>query len=76
MLKHPEDDIRQIETCISFDKLYVKINIILTYSTLILVGNQLDAQFLLCCVYLNPLHVSRNCVHILRRTTVLIQHLV
>jgi hypothetical protein len=47
MLKHLEVYIRQIETCISFDKLYLKINIILTYSTLILVGNQLDAQFLL-----------------------------
>ena len=38
---------------------------------IILVGNQLDAQFLLCYVYLNPLHVSSNYVLILRRTTVL-----
>jgi hypothetical protein len=43
---------------------------------LILVGNQLDAQFLLWYVYLNPLHVSSNSVLILRRTIVLIQHLV
>jgi hypothetical protein len=42
----------------------------------ILVDNQLDAQFLLWYVYLNPLHVSSNSVLILRRTIVLIQHLV
>jgi len=42
---------------------------------IILVGNQLEAQFLLCYVYLNPLHVSSNCVLILRRTIVWI-HLV
>jgi len=42
---------------------------------IILVGNQLDAQFLRY-VYLNPLHVSSNTVLILRRTIVLIQHLV
>ena len=39
--------------------------------SLILVGNQLDAQFLLWYVYLNPLHVSSNYVIILRRTIVL-----
>jgi len=43
---------------------------------IILVGNQLGAQFLLWYVYLNPLHVSSDYVLILRRTTVLIQHLV
>jgi hypothetical protein len=41
-----------------------------------LVGNQLDAQFILWYVYLNPLHVSSNYVLILRRATVLIQLLV
>jgi hypothetical protein len=39
----------------------------------ILVSEQLDAQFLLWYVYLNPLHVSSNYVLILRRTTVLIR---
>jgi len=39
-------------------------------SYIILVGNQLDTQFLLKCVYLNPLHVSSNYVLILRRTIV------
>jgi len=39
----------------------------------ILAGKQLDAQFLLWYVYLNPLHVSSNYVLILRRTIVLIQ---
>jgi len=43
---------------------------------IILVGNQLDAQFLLWYVYLNPLHVSSNPMLILRMTVVLIQHLV
>jgi len=43
---------------------------------IILVGNQLDAQFLLQYVYLNPLHVSSSRVLILRRTIVLIQRLV
>jgi hypothetical protein len=43
---------------------------------IILVCNQLDAQFLLWYVYLNPLHVSSNYVLILSRTIVLIQHLV
>jgi hypothetical protein len=38
----------------------------------ILVDNQLDAQFLLCYFYLNPLHVSSNSVLILRRAIVLI----
>jgi len=42
----------------------------------ILVRNQLDAHFPLWYVSLNPLHVSSNCVLILRRTIVLIQHLV
>jgi hypothetical protein len=36
----------------------------------VLVGNQLVAQFLLCYVYLNPLHVSSNYVLILRMTIV------
>jgi hypothetical protein len=40
---------------------------------IILVDNQLDAQFLLCYVYLNPLHVPSNYVLILRGTIVLIQ---
>jgi hypothetical protein len=43
---------------------------------IILVSNQLDAQFLQRYVYLNSLHVSSNYVLILRRTIVLIQHLV
>jgi len=38
------------------------------------VGNHLDAQFLLWYAYLNPLHVSSNSVLNLRRTVVLIQH--
>jgi len=42
---------------------------------IILVGDQLDAQFLLY-VYLNPLHVSGNFVLIFRQTIVLIQLLV
>jgi hypothetical protein len=42
----------------------------------ILVDNEIDAQFLLCYVYLNPLLVSSNYVLILRRTIVLIQLLV
>jgi hypothetical protein len=46
------------------------------YLRIILVGNQLNAQFLLRYVYVNPLHVSSNYVLILRRTIVLIQHLV
>jgi len=41
-----------------------------------LVGNQLDTQFLLWYVYMNLLHLSSNYVLILRRTIVLIQHLV
>ena len=44
--------------------------------SMLLVGNQLDAQFLLWYVYLNPLHVSNNYVLILRRTIVWIQLLV
>jgi len=52
-------------------------NIFLTmHLRIILVCNQLDAQFLLWYVYLNPLHVSSNYVLILRRTIVGIQHLV
>jgi len=35
---------------------------IIYYSSLILVGDQLDAQFVLQYVYLNPLHVSSNSV--------------
>jgi hypothetical protein len=42
----------------------------------ILVGNQLDAKFLLWYVYLNHLHVSSNYVLILRRTIVWIQTVV
>jgi hypothetical protein len=38
----------------------------------VLVGNQLDAQFLLLYVYLNPLHVLNNPVLVFRRTIVLI----
>ena len=37
---------------------------------IIMLGNQSDAQFLLWYVYLNPLHVSSNCVLIRRRTFV------
>jgi hypothetical protein len=33
--KLPEDDLRKIETCKSFDGLYVKIYIILTYSAFV-----------------------------------------
>jgi hypothetical protein len=40
---------------------------------IILVDNQLDAQFFLWYVYLYPLHVLSNYVLILRRTGVLIQ---
>jgi hypothetical protein len=36
-----------------------------TKETIILVGDQLDAQFLLWHVYLNPLHVSSNYVLVL-----------
>jgi uncharacterized membrane protein YkgB len=39
----------------------------------VLVSDQLDTQFLLHYVYINPLHVSSNSVLILRRTIVLIQ---
>jgi len=46
------------------------------YPLVILVSDQLDAQFLLWYFYLNPLRVSSNYVLILRRTTVLIQLLV
>ena len=41
-----------------------------------LVSDQLDAQFFICRVYLDPIHVSSNLVLILSRTIVLIQHLV
>ena len=51
-------------------------NIISISNTSFLVGNQLDRQFLLWYVYLNPLHVLSNYVLILRRTVLLIQHLV
>jgi hypothetical protein len=43
---------------------------------LILIENQLDAQFLLWYIYLNSLHVSSNYVFIFRGTVLLIQHLV
>ena len=57
--------------------LYFFLYIFLTvHLRIIMVSNQLDAQFLLCYVYLNPLHVSSNYVLILRRTIVLIQSLV
>jgi len=46
-----------------------------TASSIILIGNQLDARFLIGYVYLNPLHVSSNYVLILRRTIVLIQYI-
>ena len=46
------------------------------FITFFLVDDQLDAQFLLLYVYLNPLHVSSNYVLILRRTIVLIHYLV
>jgi len=51
-------------------------HILRPYLLRVLVNNQLGAQFLLWYVYLNPLHVSSNCVLIFRRTIVLIQHLV
>jgi len=51
---------------------YAKCYIFLTaHLRIILVGNHLDAQFLLWYVYLNSLHVSRNPVLILRRTILL-----
>jgi len=58
--------------------LKIRIVVFHNYSnnTEVLVGNKLDAQFLLWYVYLNPLHVSSNTVLILRRTIVLIQRLV
>jgi len=46
------------------------------HSLIILVGNQLDPQFLLWYIYLNPLHVSSNYMLILRRIIVWIQLLV
>jgi hypothetical protein len=42
------------------------------HTSILLVSDQLDAQFLLLYVYLNPLHFSSNSVLILRRTIVLI----
>ena len=52
-------------------KFSCEFNIFLTvHLRIILVGNQLDAQFLLRYVYLNPLHVSNNYVLILRRKIV------
>jgi hypothetical protein len=42
-------------------------------SQVILVGDELNAQFLISYVYLNPLHVSSNYVLVLRRRIVLIQ---
>ena len=46
-----------------------RFNIFLTVLLrIILVGNQLDAQLLLWYIYLNPLHVSRNYVLIVRTT--------
>jgi len=43
---------------------------------IILVGDQLEAQFILLYIYLNSLHVSSEYVLILRRTIVWIQLLV
>jgi len=43
---------------------------------IILVGKQLDTQFLLEYDYLNPLHVSSNSALIFRKTIVLTQLLV
>jgi len=61
----------------SSENSYWKFNIILNvHLRIILVSDQLDAQFLLCYIYLNPLHVSSNYVLILRRTIVWIQLLV
>jgi hypothetical protein len=40
---------------------------------IILVGNQIGAQFILWYFYLNPVHVSSNTVLILGRTIILIQ---
>jgi hypothetical protein len=52
-------------------------NIFLTvHLRIILVGNEIKAQFFLWYIYLNPLHVSSNYVLILRRTIVWIQFLV
>ena len=59
------------------DFVFTKFYIFLTvHLRIILVGHQLDAQFLSWYVYLNPLHVSSNPVLFLRRTIVLIQLLV
>ena len=63
------------------NKVFVKVLLVFliflsVHLCIILVAKQLDAQFLLWYVYLNPLHVSSNYVLILRRTIVLIQHLV
>jgi len=41
---------------------------------IILVDNQLNAQFLPQYVYLNPLHISSNYVLDLGRTIVVLQH--
>jgi hypothetical protein len=52
-------------------------NIFLTvHPRIILVGDQLEEQYLLQCVYLNPLHVSSHHVLILKRIIVLNQPLV
>jgi len=60
-----------------FRFLLQRFNTVLTvHLRIILVGDQLEAQFLLQYVFLNPLHVSSNYVLILRRTIVLIQLLV
>jgi hypothetical protein len=53
----------------------IKKKFLTVHLRIILVGKQLDAQFLLY-VYLNPLHVSSNYVLILRTTVVSIRRLV
>jgi len=45
--------------------------VMLIFVWVILVDKQLDAHFLLCYVYVIPLHVSSNYVLILRRTSLL-----
>ena len=71
----------QLECCFIVGELQVKYSLeieMLQISVLllILVGDQLDAQFLLYYVYLNSLRVLSNSVLMLRTTVVFIQHLV
>jgi hypothetical protein len=53
--------------------MFLPILAVKTSQRTILVGKQLNAQFLVWYVYLNPLHVSSNYVLILRWTDVLMQ---